>query len=160
MERFSRWFDGRSSFLETRTVLFIYGYWWSCHSIRFHVEGSLCRVQPRLTSPNPLQYLSLSLFFSMRLGFVTAPIPLHQKLVYHQQVTSMHASSLSQVNHSFEWNNHDWWKCLDDCIEIIRTMGSDWISCSYSKVIFHRRFILKTNHFSLELLNSIKRKNG
>jgi DNA-binding transcriptional MocR family regulator len=33
----------------------------------------------------------------MRLGFVTAPIPLWQKLVYHQQVTSMHASSLSQV---------------------------------------------------------------
>ena len=34
----------------------------------------------------------------MRLGLVTAPIPLWQKLVYHQQVTSMHASSLSQVD--------------------------------------------------------------
>ena len=39
--------------------------------------------------------LSLS---RMRIGFVTAPIPLWQRLVYHQQVTSLHASSLSQVN--------------------------------------------------------------
>jgi len=36
----------------------------------------------------------------MRLGFVTAPIPLWQRLVYHQQVTSMHAGSLSQVKFS------------------------------------------------------------
>ena len=35
--------------------------------------------------------------YRMRLGFVTAPVPLLEKLVYHQQVTSMHASSLSQV---------------------------------------------------------------
>lgn len=33
----------------------------------------------------------------MRLGFITAPIPFWQRLVYHQQVTSLHASSLSQV---------------------------------------------------------------
>jgi len=41
----------------------------------------------------------------MRLGFVTAPIPLWQKIVYHQQVTSMHASSLSQVKCFFVYHN-------------------------------------------------------
>lgn len=48
-----------------------------------------------------MHHLSRFVYFSsMRLGFVTAPIPLWQKLVYHQQVTSMHASSLSQVRFS------------------------------------------------------------
>ncbi|CAF1131483.1 unnamed protein product [Rotaria sp. Silwood1] len=44
-----------------------------------------------------LDSMSKVLSAGMRLGFVTAPIPLWQKLVYHQQVTSMHASSLSQM---------------------------------------------------------------
>ncbi|CAF4263919.1 unnamed protein product [Adineta steineri] len=44
-----------------------------------------------------LDSMSKVLSAGMRLGFLTAPIPLWQKLVYHQQVTSMHASSLSQM---------------------------------------------------------------
>ncbi|CAM4895121.1 unnamed protein product [Rotaria socialis] len=44
-----------------------------------------------------LDSMSKVLSAGMRLGFVTAPVPLWQKLVYHQQVTSMHASSLSQM---------------------------------------------------------------
>jgi DNA-binding transcriptional MocR family regulator len=46
----------------------------------------------------------------MRLGFVTAPIPLWQKIVYHQQVTSMHASALSQVE-LFDFRNKDFYVC-------------------------------------------------
>jgi len=44
-----------------------------------------------------LDSMSKVLSAGMRLGFVTAPIPLWQKIVYHQQVTSMHASSISQM---------------------------------------------------------------
>ncbi|CAF0797264.1 unnamed protein product [Adineta steineri] len=44
-----------------------------------------------------LDSMSKVLSGGMRLGFFTAPIPLWQKLVYHQQVTSLHASSLSQM---------------------------------------------------------------
>ncbi|CAF3771015.1 unnamed protein product [Rotaria sp. Silwood1] len=44
-----------------------------------------------------LDSMSKVLSPGMRLGFVTAPIPLWQKIVYHQQVTSMHASALSQM---------------------------------------------------------------
>ncbi|CAF3546391.1 unnamed protein product, partial [Rotaria sp. Silwood2] len=44
-----------------------------------------------------LDSMSKILSPGMRLGFVTAPIPLWQKIVYHQQVTSMHASAISQM---------------------------------------------------------------
>ncbi|CAF1146411.1 unnamed protein product [Adineta ricciae] len=44
-----------------------------------------------------LDSMSKVLSAGMRLGFVTAPVPLCHKLVCHQQVTSMHASALSQM---------------------------------------------------------------
>jgi hypothetical protein len=66
----------------------------------------------------------------MRLGFVTAPILLWQKLVYHQQVTSMHASSLSQVKFCLSYRTFPC-EFIDDSIKIIRKMGFIWISKTY-----------------------------
>lgn len=65
--------------------------------------------------------------YRMRLGFVTAPLPLFQKLVYHQQVTSMHASSLSQVKRTLSLKKElketlFISSYLDACIETIRKM--------------------------------------
>jgi len=44
-----------------------------------------------------LDSMSKILSAGMRIGFVTAPTMLLQKIVFHQQVTSMHASTISQM---------------------------------------------------------------